>query len=86
MTGEKCYTIKNYFSLKLCKKREIKKPKKKQTKSRKIREIKNEAKWKQSKKCIEEIYQGNYEKKRFIQSFKPREKILKLKIKVKNLQ
>ena len=39
-----------------------------------------------AKKCIKVIYQGNYEKKRFIQSFKHREEILKLKIKIKNLQ
>ena len=37
-------------------------------------------------KVIKVIYQGNYEKKRFIQSFKHREEILKLKIKIKNLQ
>ena len=40
-----------------------------------------------SKKCIKEICQFNYEKKkRFIQSFKPRKEILKLKIKIKNMQ
>ena len=43
---------------------------------------------KKSKKCIKEICQGNcnYQKKRFIQSFKPREEILKLKIKIKDIQ
>ena len=55
-------------------------------KAKKSEKEKNEAKWKQSKKCIKEICQGNYEKKRFIQSFKPREEIVKLKIKIKNLQ
>ena len=35
---------------------------------------------------MKEICQGNYEKKRFMQSFKPRDEILKLKIKMKNLQ
>ena len=54
-------------------------------KAEKSEKEKNEAKWKQSKKYIKEICQGNYEKKRFIQSFKPRE-ILKLKIKIKNIQ
>ena len=41
---------------------------------------------KKNKKYIKEICQGNYEKKRFIQSFKPREEILKLKIKIKDIQ
>ena len=35
------------------------------------------------KKCVKKICQCNYEKKRFIQSFKPRKEILKLKIKIK---
>ena len=35
---------------------------------------------------MKEICQANYEKKRIIQSFKPREEILKLKRKVKNIQ
>ena len=39
-----------------------------------------------SKKCIKDICQCNYEKKRFIQSFKPRTEILKLLIKIKNIQ
>ena len=55
-------------------------------KAEKSEKEKNEAKWKQSKKCIKEICQGNYEKKRFIQSFKPREEILKLKIKITNIK
>ena len=61
---------------------------KEQKKSRKIRERKKWGKMKKSKKCIKEICQGNcnYQKKRFIQSFKPREEILKLKIKIKNIQ
>ena len=41
---------------------------------------------KKSKKSIKEVCQANYEKKRLIQSFKPKEEILKLKIKVKNIQ
>ena len=41
---------------------------------------------KKNKKYIKEICQGNYEKKRFIQSFKPREEILKLKIKITNIK
>ena len=59
---------------------------KEQKKSRKIRERKNWGKMKKNKKCINEICQGNYQKKRFIQSFKPREEILKLKIKIKDIQ
>ena len=41
---------------------------------------------KKKKKSINEICQGNYQKKRFIQSFKPREEILKLKINIKDIQ
>ena len=56
-------------------------------KSRKIRERKkmrqNENK---VKKNIKEIFQGYYEKKRYIESFKPREKVLKLKMKIKTIQ
>ena len=75
---------KKCFSLKVCKKG--KKPwNQQQKKTEKSEKEKDEAKWKQSKKSIKEICQGNYEKKRFIQSFKPRE-ILKLKIKIKNIQ
>ena len=37
------------------------------------------------KKCVKKICQCNYEKKRSIQSFKPRKEILKLKIKIKNI-
>ena len=45
MTGEKCYTIKKFFSLKLCKKREIKKPKtNNKRKAEKSEKEKNEAK------------------------------------------
>ena len=55
-------------------------------KTEKSEKEKDEAKWKQSKKSIKEICQGNYEKKRFIQSFKPREEILKLKIKITNIK
>ena len=68
------------------KKRKWKSQKKKnKRKAEKSDKEKNEAKWKESKKCIKEICQGNYEKKRFMQSFKPREEVLKLKIKIKNL-
>ena len=70
----------------MCKKNGNEKAKKKnKRKAEKSDKEKNEAKWKESKKCIKEIYQGNYEKKRFMQSFKPREEVLKLKIKIKNL-
>ena len=79
---------KKLFLIKIVQKREIKKPKKKAIKekqknqrNKKMRQNENKA-----KKCIKVIYQGNYEKKRFIQSFKHREEILKLKIKIKNLQ
>ena len=68
------------------KKPEMKQPKtNNKRKAEKSDKEKNEAKWKESKKCIKEICQGNYEKKRFMQSFKPREEVLKLKIKIKNL-
>ena len=75
------------FLIKIAQKKGYKKKlkTKNKRKSEKSEKEKNEAKWKQSKKYIREICQGNYEKKRFIQSFKPREEILKLKIKIKNL-
>ena len=77
---------KKCFSLKLCSKKEIKKPKtnnkRKTEKSEKEKMRQNE----NSKKCIKEICQFNYEKKKFRQSFKPRKEILKLKIKIKNMQ
>ena len=41
---------------------------------------------KKKKKCINEICQDNYQKKKFIQSFKPREEILKLKMNIKDIQ
>ena len=59
---------------------------KEQKKSRKIRERKNWGKIKKKQKCINEICQDNYQKKRFIQSFKPREEILKLKMNIKDIQ
>ena len=69
------------FLIKIVQKNEVKRPKtNNKRKAEKSEKEKNEAKWKQSKKYIKEICQGNYEKKRFIQSFKPREEILKLKI------
>ena len=75
------------FLMKIVQKKGKKSRKKNNKKSRKIRERKkNEAKWKQSKKSIKEFFQGNYEEKRVIQSFKPRQEILKLKIKIKNIQ
>ena len=39
-----------------------------------------------TKKKKYQVCQANYEKKRSIQSFKPKDEILKLKIKVKNIQ
>ena len=39
-----------------------------------------------SEKRIQEICQGNYKKKRFIQFLKPREEILQLKIKITNIK
>ena len=88
MAGGKWYTTNKCFSLKLCKKKkEIKKPKtnnktiaEKSEKEKKMRQNENR------KKCVKKICQCNYEKKRFIQSFKPRKEILKLKIKIKNIQ
>ena len=56
---------------------------KQQKKTEKSEKEKDEAKWKQSKKSIKEICQGNYEKKRFIQSFKTKEEISKLNTKIK---
>ena len=41
---------------------------------------------KTAKNVSKKISQCNYEKKRFIQSFKLRKEILKLKIKIKNIQ
>ena len=47
---------------------------------------KDKKKTKQKQKRVEEICQSNFERKIFIQSFKSRGKILKLKIKIKNIQ
>ena len=70
----------------MCKKKEKKSQKQtikeKQENQRKKKMRQNE----KSEKCIKEIFQGNYKKKRFIQSFKPREEILKLKIKITNIK
>ena len=75
------------FLIKIVQKNEVKRSKtNNKRKAEKSEKEKNEAKWKQNKKYIKEICQGNHEKKRFIQSFKPREEIVKLKIKIKNLQ
>ena len=52
----------------------------KNQRKKKIRQNEN------SKKCIKKICQWNYEKKRFIQSFKPRKEVLQLKIKTKKFQ
>ena len=77
------------FLIKIAQKKGYKKKlkTKNKRKSEKSEKEKNEAKWKQSKKCIKEICQGNYEKKSLYNfSNLQREEILKLKIKIKNLQ
>ena len=74
---------KKCFSLKVCKKREKTLKTNNKRKTEKSEKEKDEAKWKQSKKSIKEICQGNYEKKRFIQSFKTKEEISKLNTKIK---
>ena len=70
------------FLVKIVQKKEIKNSKTNNKKTPEKSE-KKKAKWKQSKQSIKKICQANYEKKRSIQSLKPREEILKLKIKVK---
>ena len=70
----------------MCKKR--KQTSRKQAVKEKLKNQKNK-KTRQndnSKKYIKDICQCNYEKKIFIQSFKPRKEILKLKLKIKNIQ
>ena len=57
--------------------------------SKKSREIRVRIRQKGNKpkaKSVKEICQHNFERKRFIQSFKSRDEILKLKIKTKNIQ
>ena len=41
---------------------------------------------KQKQNSVEEIFQSNFEWKRFIKSFKSRDELLKLKIKIKKFQ
>ena len=76
------------FSLKLCKKKEIKKAKNKQeNRSRKIRQRKKmRQKENKAKKVSKKFVKVTMKKKRFIQSFKPRKETFKLKRKIKNIQ
>ena len=83
MTGEKCYTTKNASPYNYAKKGNQANNKRKTEKSEKEKSV---AKRKQRKKSIKGNCHDNYEKKRFIQSFKAREQILKLKIKIRNIQ
>ena len=57
-------------------------------KSKEIRERKNKTKGKQSKskRRSKKFVNVTFERKGFIQSFKSRDEILKLKIKIKNIQ
>ena len=57
-------------------------------KSKKIRERKNKTKGKQSKskRRSKKFVNVTFERKGFIQSFKSRDEILKLKIKIKNIK
>ena len=55
--------------------------KSRKTRKKKLRQKENKAKTSVKKNC-----QGNFEMKRFIESFKSRNKILKLKKKIKNIK
>ena len=57
-------------------------------KSKEIRERKNKTKGKQSKskRRSKKFVNATFERKGFIQSFKSRDEILKLKIKIKNIK
>ena len=74
MTGEKYYTIKKCFSLKLRKKRDIKKADNKQKKIRKIRERKKWGKMKTKQKMYQRNLSRQLWKEKFIQFFKPTER------------
>ena len=79
-------TLKKSFLIKIVQKR--KQTGRNQTVKEKLRNQKNKKSRQNdnSKICIKDICQCNYEKKRFIQSFKPRTEILKSKVKIKNIQ